>query len=230
MRERIILVAFTVAGLLILAAPTSVTAFWGAWEGIIGVGKSLVALEKAAAKAAAKAQSKLRLAKALREAAEKAKTLDPAKAAKAEAEAVKVEAEAAKAQEEAASAAREAAKKRKARGEAEEKSPVREVAEDAVEEGIKEGVKKVVENGAEGVAKTNAVKPLPALLRYLIAIPAIMLGGILFLGGIILLLEPRYKTEAERLEAIREQIRRNLEKAATKFITTGERPGVWLKV
>ena len=32
---------------------------------------------------------------------------------------------------------------------------------------------------------------------YLIAAPAIMLGAILFLGGIILLLEPRNKNDAE---------------------------------
>jgi hypothetical protein len=33
---------------------------------------------------------------------------------------------------------------------------------------------------------------------YLFAIPAIMLGSILFLGGIVLLLEPRNKSDAER--------------------------------
>jgi hypothetical protein len=33
---------------------------------------------------------------------------------------------------------------------------------------------------------------------YLIATPAIMLGSILFLGGIILLLEPRKKNDAEK--------------------------------
>jgi len=34
---------------------------------------------------------------------------------------------------------------------------------------------------------------------YLFAIPAIMLGSILFLGGIVLLLEPRNKSDAETL-------------------------------
>ena len=218
MRKRIILVAFTVAGLLILATPTPAPAFLGhVLEGIIEAGKyGLAAAEKAA-----KAVAKRTAAKTAREVAEQAKTWGSAKAAKLEAEAVKLEAEAAKAEEEATKAAREA---RKARGETEEKGPVREVTEEAVEEGIHHVIETAL---AEGVAKW---KRLPALVRYLIAIPAIMLGSILFLGGIILLLEPRYKTDAERLAAIREQIRRNLEKAATKFITTGERPGVWLKL
>jgi asparagine N-glycosylation enzyme membrane subunit Stt3 len=44
---------------------------------------------------------------------------------------------------------------------------------------------------------------------YLIAVPAIMLGSILFLGGIILLLEPRKRNDAETLVAIR----KTLEKA-----------------
>ena len=38
---------------------------------------------------------------------------------------------------------------------------------------------------------------------YLIAMPAIMLGSILFLGGIILLLEPGKKNDAETLVEIR---------------------------
>ena len=46
---------------------------------------------------------------------------------------------------------------------------------------------------------------------FLIAVPAIMLGSILFLGGIILLLEPRNKDDAETLAAIRKDLR---EKAA----------------
>jgi hypothetical protein len=82
-----------------------------------------------------------------------------------------------------------------------EKGRVREATKEVVEEHY--GIKKAL---AEGVAKW---KRLPALVRYLIAIPAIMLGSILFLGGIILLLETRYKTDAERLAAIREQIRRS---------------------
>ena len=48
---------------------------------------------------------------------------------------------------------------------------------------------------------------------YLIAAPAIMLGGILFLGGIILLLQPRNKNDAEKLAAIR----RALEKAGAEL-------------
>jgi hypothetical protein len=35
---------------------------------------------------------------------------------------------------------------------------------------------------------------------HLIAIPAVMLGAILFLGGIILLFEPRKKNDAETLD------------------------------
>ena len=48
---------------------------------------------------------------------------------------------------------------------------------------------------------------------YLIAAPAIMLGAILFLGGKILLLEPRNKNDAEKLAAIR----RALEKAGAEL-------------
>ncbi len=55
---------------------------------------------------------------------------------------------------------------------------------------------------------------------FLIAVPAIMLGSILFLGGIILLLEPRNKNDAETLEAIRKE----LEKAGAEF-NDGERQG-----
>jgi hypothetical protein len=48
---------------------------------------------------------------------------------------------------------------------------------------------------------------------YLIAVPAIMLGSILFLGGIILLLEPRKRNDAETLVAIRKA----LEKAGAEL-------------
>ena len=48
---------------------------------------------------------------------------------------------------------------------------------------------------------------------YLVALPAVMFGSILFLAGIILLLEPRNKNDAETLEAIRKA----LEKAGAKF-------------
>jgi hypothetical protein len=53
---------------------------------------------------------------------------------------------------------------------------------------------------------------------YLIAVPAIMLGSILFLGGIVLLLEPRKKNDAETLVAIRKA----LEKTGAEF-NEGER-------
>jgi hypothetical protein len=43
---------------------------------------------------------------------------------------------------------------------------------------------------------------------YLIAAPSIMLGAILFLGGIILLLEPRNKNDTETLAAIRKALER----------------------
>ena len=55
---------------------------------------------------------------------------------------------------------------------------------------------------------------------YLVALPAVMFGSILFLAGIILLLEPRNKNDAETLEAIRKA----LEKAGAKF-NDGERQG-----
>jgi hypothetical protein len=48
---------------------------------------------------------------------------------------------------------------------------------------------------------------------YLIAVPAIMLGSILSLGGIILLLEPRNRNDAETLVAIRKA----LEKAGAEL-------------
>ena len=43
---------------------------------------------------------------------------------------------------------------------------------------------------------------------YLVCIPAIVLGSILLLGGIILLLEPRKKTDAETLAEIRKALER----------------------
>ena len=55
---------------------------------------------------------------------------------------------------------------------------------------------------------------------YLIAVPAIMLGSILFLGGIILLLGGRNKNDAETLEAIR----KDLEKAGIE-LSDRERTG-----
>jgi hypothetical protein len=60
---------------------------------------------------------------------------------------------------------------------------------------------------------------LSPLETYLIAVPAIMLGSILFLGGIILLLERRNKNDAETLAAIR----RDPEEAGAEF--NGERQG-----
>ena len=53
---------------------------------------------------------------------------------------------------------------------------------------------------------------LSAFENYLLVVPAIMLGSILFLGGIILLLERRTKNDAETLAAIR----RDLEKAGVE--------------
>ena len=43
---------------------------------------------------------------------------------------------------------------------------------------------------------------------YLFAIPAIMLGSILFLGGIVFLLEPRNESDAETLAEIRKALER----------------------
>ena len=53
---------------------------------------------------------------------------------------------------------------------------------------------------------------LSPLETYLLVVPAIMLGSILFLGGIILLLERRTKNDVETLAAIR----RDLEKAGVE--------------
>jgi hypothetical protein len=54
---------------------------------------------------------------------------------------------------------------------------------------------------------------------YLVAMPAIMFGSILFLGGIILLLEPRKKDDATLAE-----IRKALEQAGAE-LNDGERQG-----
>ncbi|HET7851436.1 MAG TPA: hypothetical protein VFK91_01660 [Methyloceanibacter sp.] len=40
---------------------------------------------------------------------------------------------------------------------------------------------------------THWLLNLPPLESYLVAVPAIMLGAILFLGGVILLLDPRHR-------------------------------------
>ena len=48
---------------------------------------------------------------------------------------------------------------------------------------------------------------------YLIAAPSVMLGAILLVGGILPLLAPRNKNDAETLEAIRKE----LEKAGAEF-------------
>ena len=53
---------------------------------------------------------------------------------------------------------------------------------------------------------------------YLIAAPSVMLGAILLVGGILPLLAPRNKNDAETLEAIRKE----LEKAGAEF-NAGER-------
>jgi hypothetical protein len=49
---------------------------------------------------------------------------------------------------------------------------------------------------------------LSPLAIYLIAAPAIMLGAILLLGGIILLLEPRKMSDSEKLAAIKKVLER----------------------
>ena len=49
---------------------------------------------------------------------------------------------------------------------------------------------------------------LSPLAIYLIAAPAIMLGAILLLGGIILLLEPRKMSDSEKLAAITKVLER----------------------
>jgi hypothetical protein len=54
----------------------------------------------------------------------------------------------------------------------------------------------------------QSLSNLSSFEMYLIAIPAIMLGSILFLGGIILLLEPRNMSDAETLAEIRKALER----------------------
>ena len=49
---------------------------------------------------------------------------------------------------------------------------------------------------------------LSPLAIYLIAAPAIMLGAILLLGGIILLLEPKKMSDSEKLAAIKKVLDR----------------------
>ena len=49
---------------------------------------------------------------------------------------------------------------------------------------------------------------LSPLATYLIAAPAIMLGAILLLGGIILLLETRKMSDSEKLAAIKKVLER----------------------
>ena len=55
---------------------------------------------------------------------------------------------------------------------------------------------------------------------YLIAAPSVMLGAILLVDGILPLLAPRNKNDAETLEAIRKE----LEKAGAEF-NDGKRQG-----
>ena len=49
---------------------------------------------------------------------------------------------------------------------------------------------------------------LPPYEVYLIAVPAVMLGAILLVGGIILLLERRKMSDAEKLAAIKKVLDR----------------------
>ena len=67
---------------------------------------------------------------------------------------------------------------------------------------------------------TQLLSNVSSFEMYLFAIPAIMLGSILFLGGLILLLEPRNKNDAETLAAIRKA----LERPGDDF-TNGRPPG-----
>jgi hypothetical protein len=70
----------------------------------------------------------------------------------------------------------------------------------------------------QGAKMDQWLSNLSPFETYLIAVPAIMLGSILFLGGIILLLEPRKRNDAETLVAIRKA----LEKAGAE-LGDGER-------
>lgn len=71
-----------------------------------------------------------------------------------------------------------------------------------------------------GATMTQLLSNVSSFEMYLFAIPAIMLGSILFLGGLILLLEPRNKNDAETLAAIRKA----LERPGDDF-TNGKPPG-----
>jgi hypothetical protein len=233
MPKRIPFLILILAGLLAFAQPTPALA----WEWIISLlkaGKYLSAPQKAA-----KAVQAFEDASTLAEKA--AKKADDAMRAAEILRNPEAAAEARWAKRDWIRAADEAAKKKKARDEAmaaskeEEKSSFKETAEEVTQDVVKEGAQEVVERVGkkemgDGSTEANAEKQLSPLERYLLGIPAIMLGAILFLGGIICLLEPRYKNDEERRAAIREQMRRNLEKVATKFTTTGKHPGVWLKV
>jgi hypothetical protein len=223
MRKRITLVAFTVAGAVALAAPTPIQAFWGEWiphiphipdipyYGALDYG----ALVGKAAKASVKAQKLGKLADELANAAKTARReADIAKTPEAAAKAEEAEAKAARAQQDADRAAEEAAEGWNASDEA---------ARDVRKKTGKDAFDKIREAGEEG-AKTDLKSSMPALLVYLIALVAIVLGGILFLGGIISLLAPRYKSEKKRAPFT------DVEKGGVRLITTGERPGVWLKV
>ena len=60
----------------------------------------------------------------------------------------------------------------------------------------------------KGLESRRRLSDLSPFETYLVCIPAIMLGSILLLGGIILLLEPRKKTDAETLAEIRKALER----------------------
>ena len=49
---------------------------------------------------------------------------------------------------------------------------------------------------------------LSPIETYLVAVPAVMLGSVLLVGGIVLLFEPRTMSDAEKLEAIRKLLER----------------------
>ena len=60
----------------------------------------------------------------------------------------------------------------------------------------------------KGLESRRRLSDLSPFETYLVCVPAIMLGSILLLGGIILLLEPRKKTDAETLAEIRKALER----------------------
>ena len=62
---------------------------------------------------------------------------------------------------------------------------------------------------------------LSPLEIYLIAVPAVMLGSVLLVGGIVLLFEPRTMSDAEKLDAIRKLLKRDDEADHTR---RGDRP------